>query len=436
MTHLSLAPPPAGDPLQPARTLLDTARAARAEADAAERRLLRAAAEWARMHALAPTAPGLAAAYWSEGGVPLAGDGAPEVAEFCVAEFAAGLGLSPRAGRSLLGDALELSQRLPRLWERVETGDLPAWRARRVAQQTLDLPQAGAGFVDQHVHEVAHKVGPSQLDRLVEEARVRHDPERAEELRQERSASRHLDVAVDEVRSDGTVAVDGLLDLADALDLEHALRRGAAELKRLGCPEPLAVRRSLAAGALARGELTLDLGLTEAADRDVVLHVHVPATTLADPPGGEGIDLARVDGVPGFVTAEQVRTWCARPSARVVVRPVIDADQHVHVDAYEVPDRLRELTGHRDHHCVFPWCTRPASRCDRDHVIAHDDGGPTCSCNLAALCRSHHRLKTHAGWRPTTLTPGTYLWTSPQGLTYLRDHTGTREVVRPPERAA
>ena len=32
-------------------------------------------------------------------------------------------------------------------------------------------------------------------------------------------------------------------------------------------------------------------------------------------------------------------------------------------------------------------------------MIAYDDGGPTCSCNLVPLCRYHHRLKTHGGWK-------------------------------------
>jgi len=50
------------------------------------------------------------------------------------------------------------------------------------------------------------------------------------------------------------------------------------------------------------------------------------------------------------------------------------------------------------------------------------------------LCRTHHRLKTpgHAGtfWTYTMLEPGSYLWASPVGLTFLRDHTGTTDVTR------
>ena len=55
--------------------------------------------------------------------------------------------------------------------------------------------------------------------------------------------------------------------------------------------------------------------------------------------------------------------------------------------------------------------------------------GSTQTENLAPLCRRHHRLKTHAPWTLTVLEPGSYLWRSPHGYTYLRDHTGTQDVT-------
>jgi hypothetical protein len=53
------------------------------------------------------------------------------------------------------------------------------------------------------------------------------------------------------------------------------------------------------------------------------------------------------------------------------------------------------------------------------------------------LCRQHHRLKTHghAGthWTYTMLDPGTYLWSSPHRMQFLRDKTGTHDVTRDPD---
>jgi hypothetical protein len=55
----------------------------------------------------------------------------------------------------------------------------------------------------------------------------------------------------------------------------------------------------------------------------------------------------------------------------------------------------------------------PARSCDLDHPWAH--GGVTRECNLAPLCRYHHRIRHGAGWTHTRLADGTYLWTSPVG---------------------
>jgi hypothetical protein len=89
--------------------------------------------------------------------------------------------------------------------------------------------------------------------------------------------------------------------------------------------------------------------------------------------------------------------------------------------------RDREIVALRDRTCAHPYCNRPARRCDCDHIVPFDAGGVTCpTCNLAPLCRHHHRLKTLAGWRYLMIEPGTYLWTDPYGFRYLRTRDGTR----------
>ncbi len=113
---------------------------------------------------------------------------------------------------------------------------------------------------------------------------------------------------------------------------------------------------------------------------------------------------------------------------------MLDLGEHLAGTAYETPDRLAEQSAHVDGSCVFPWCTRPARTADCDHVIEHAAGGtdgPTCSCNIARLCRRHHRLKTHTAWRYTVLERGSYLWTSPHGYQFHRDRTGTLDVTPP-----
>ncbi|MDP3968923.1 MAG: HNH endonuclease signature motif containing protein, partial [Nocardioides sp.] len=88
------------------------------------------------------------------------------------------------------------------------------------------------------------------------------------------------------------------------------------------------------------------------------------------------------------------------------------------VDAHDPPEWMRELVILRDRTCVFPGCRTSARRSDLDHIepyVPPDDGGPpgqTRPENLAALCRRHHRLKTHSGWTYRRAGEG-YTWDPP-----------------------
>jgi hypothetical protein len=56
------------------------------------------------------------------------------------------------------------------------------------------------------------------------------------------------------------------------------------------------------------------------------------------------------------------------------------------------------------------------------------------TCNQAPCCRRHHRAKTTGGWSYITVEPGVYLWRSPLGSQFLKDHTGTLDVTPDAER--
>jgi hypothetical protein len=423
--------------LEPATAgqVLRAARAARRTADAAEAEQVRLAVEWALMHpadSIHQQATYVMRGF-GDSDLALAGPGAPTVAEFCIAEFASVVGLSTEAGKHFVGEALELCYRLPRHWQRVMAGDLPAWKARIVARETIHLSPEAASYVDAHLAPTSHKLRPSQLDRTVAEAIARFMPDHAARIAEQAADQRHVTVHDQQVSFAGTMHVEAELDIPDALDLQAALRTRAAELEALGSTDPLDVRRAHALGDLARTQLAL--GLTGAEDtaptrvarrraqRQMVIHVHLSEAALrgSDP-------VARLERGDAVVTVDQVRAWCGRPDARVVVKPLLDLSACDEVDSDQVPDRHAEQLAVRDRTCVFPWCTRPARSCDCDHIVARGRAGPTCPCNLAPLCRRHHRLKTHSPWSYTALDPGTYLWTSPHGYQFLRDHNGTLDV--------
>ena len=87
--------------------------------------------------------------------------------------------------------------------------------------------------------------------------------------------------------------------------------------------------------------------------------------------------------------------------------------------SYRPSQHLVDFLIARDRTCRFPGCRYPAHRSDIDHVTPWDDGGKTTPENLGSLCRRHHRLKTHGGWKVTSTTDGSYEWISPTGKHYF-----------------
>ena len=364
------------------------------------------------------------------------------MAEFAVVEFAAALGRSTESGRRYLSHAVEGRYRLPRCWARLEAGDLPAWRLAFIAERTMCLSPAGGGVRGRHrSRRFAHKIGPAQLGRLIEEAKARFDPDRPRpngwpRPRPGTSTSRSPTSSVA-----GTVHVDGDLDLADALDLEAAIAADAHQQLLLGSTESLDVRRSIAAGNLARNQQHPRPPPTRprpAAPGRPQASRWCCTSTSSTPPSSAPAGSPGSTRPPARSPPSRSASGAPNPDTQITVQPVLDLAEHLHVGSYEASARLKLQTQLRDGTCAFPFCFRPAEHCDCEHRVPHDpdrdDAGPTCTCNLAPCCRRHHRAKTTGGWTYVTVEPGVYLWRSPLGYQFLRDHTGTLDVTPDDER--
>ena len=476
-------------------------------ADQADRDRFIAIAEWADAHTAGRLLPDLYGTYsladddamteaenaWvTRFGMPgadtmleLAGPGAPEVSEFAVIELAAALGRSTDSGRMLLSDAVEARYRLPKIWQRLLDGQVQVWRVRRVTELTRPLTQEAAAFVDAHLAHAIHTASFATIKRLAAEAAARFDPEACEMEEVDTAATLHVTLDLNTAWTIGTangVHLSGLLDRADAEELEAAIRTVADQLLAAGSTDSLDVRRAKALGYLSRGDLTLDLpdidtdtpapggraandadsggrAATSASEerasrppttrrpRQVVLHIHLSEAALTSSPevdpdtGMLGLHLARVENHHQTLTADAVREWLSVPGTQVVVKPVIDLHDQIAVDSYEIPDRISQRVKLKRTMCVFPHCTRASTRTDLDHIeeyVPPDRGGPpgqTATDRLAPLCRRHHRAKTHPSpvstssttvrWDYVQLTPTTWLWTSPHGIRFLVHPDGT-----------
>ena len=287
------------------------------------------------------------------------------------------------------------------------------------------LPEDGAAYVDAQLAWAADKTTWAQIDRTVAEAVARFAPDLAPD-----DVADELDVRLGLDRPHGgVVALDGLLDLVDAHDLEDALQAGAAVLRAGGSEEPLGARRARTLGDLARGQAALDL--EDAAPGGSASPVGEKRPVVVNLVRGDETAEAFVrPGSPTAVSVEQVRSWCSA-STRVTVREVLDLGSTAGSDAYVVPRRLAEQVRWLHPTCVFPECRVPSVSCDLDHLEPYADGGPTAPHNLAPLCRRHHRAKTHTGWRYRRLDDGVFEWTGPMGQIFRVDDRRQRPRPSP-----
>jgi hypothetical protein len=162
-------------------------RAQRRRENAAAAAQLAAATRWLDLHP--PTDEQLHPLPGREGALRIAGEGSTPVSEFALSRIAPMLGMSERSVRRFVGQAVELRDRLPRLWGRVMDGDLPAWRARRIAKRTVTLSQEAAAEVDRTLASFANRVSVGRVDAAVEAADRSPGRPRSAAARQRRDGS-------------------------------------------------------------------------------------------------------------------------------------------------------------------------------------------------------------------------------------------------------
>jgi hypothetical protein len=140
-----------------------------------------------------------------------------------------------------------------------------------------------------------------------------------------------------------------------------------------------------------------------------------PGRTEPGVPGPRGSPGSRGSPGPSWPGATQRRWLAGLTFTRIETGECTHAGQSA---GYQPSGRTREHVRARQRTCAFPGCRRPARACDLDHTVPYDQGGRTCECNLAPLCRRHHRAKQGPGWRLDQPQPGILTWTAPHGRSY------------------
>ena len=175
------------------------------------------------------------------------------------------------------------------------------------------------------------------------------------------------------------------------------------------------MKRADALAAIASQFLSSTLDDVTPHRRPLTVNVTIDLPTLmglAENPG----DLAGYGPIPASVAREIAADarW-----KRFITDPITGNLLDFGREHYEPPQALRDFLIARDRTCRFPGCSRSATLSDLDHATSWDSGGETSTENLGALCRRHHKLKTHHGWKVESFADGSCLWKSPAGKEFF-----------------
>ncbi|MCH7846501.1 MAG: DUF222 domain-containing protein, partial [Acidobacteria bacterium] len=330
--------------------------------------------------------------------------------EAAAAEIRVALRLTRRAADAELGFALELKQRLPRVWAALAKGEIDVQRAKTIADGTLHLPVSVARDAVDRIIEHASGLTTGQLRARLDRLGMEADPEHAQHRYEQAVGDRRV---VAEASTSGTANLLGLdLPPHRVTAVSRRINRLARSLNTSG------ESRSM---DQIRADIFLDLlmGKTHSAEPSSrgVVDLHVDLDTLAgltEHPGelaGYGpvvADIARQ------VTTEQEHAeWRYTITDPATGRPLYNGTTRRRPTANQ-----RRTVETRDQTCIFPGCRMPATDCDLDHRTRWVDGGATGVDNLAPLCRHDHRIRHQAGWEHQPLPNGDHQWITKLGHTY------------------
>ncbi len=336
---------------------------------------------------------------------------------------ATALNQTPRAAEAEIALARALTESNHQTLEALQAGEISPRSARVVVEETAELDDSLVAEVESRVLGRAQHQTPSEVRRAAR--RAVHSVAPQQEL--ERAQSAIEDRCVSLVPSDhGMALLEALLPAHEAQMLYNSLTEAAFAAKNADREvaraagrdaselEPVSAYRADAlvavVGAAASGLLGVGADI-EKIQAHVVLDL-ATALGLADNPA----ELRGYGPIPGPMARQLAADapW-TRWLTSTEEGHLIDIGSR----KYRPNAKLRELIVARDKRCRFPGCTQLAQRCDIDHAEAWDDGGSTSAANLGALCRRHHRLKTHTQWTITrSSSDGSCEWRSPTGHTF------------------
>jgi hypothetical protein len=338
------------------------------------------------------------------------------------------LRLSAGTAQSRIDVARTLVNHLPNTCSALATGDISLAHANVIAKETAAAIRDGLS--DYQIFEVEQRAiahaefhTPAQVANQVRTSLARIAPETFEDTVARARDTRRVSCYND---SDGMSTVVAILPAADAQVVMNAIEsfiRIANDSDQSKDLRTTDMKRADALTAIAAASLSASPVAPHRRPISINVTIDLPTLLgLAENPG----QLAGYGAIPASVARELASDgkW-----KRFITDPQTGNLLDYGRESYEPPQALKDFLIARDRTCRFPGCRRSAALSDLDHAQSWEEGGSTSAENLGALCRRHHRLKTHDGWSVISNPDGSCSWISPLGKKFFTPARSIHDAV-------
>jgi len=326
-------------------------------------------------------------------------------------QVAVALRLAHSSASRRVDTALALVGRHPDLLNEMASGRISYLHAVVISDETSALSETLARSVASAVIPLARREAVGRVRRRTATLAARADHS---------SLARRHGTALTQRRITLRPECDGMASLilyTDAISARRAFDAvNVAALSTVPAGVSLGAARVDAAISLLLGGGSSERARSRATARAAIaVHTDIPTLLgLADTP-------AHVPGV-GPVPAELARALASDADWVRFTHAESGGLTNIGRQRYRPTSAVADLVRARDKRCQFPHCEQPADYCDLDHIKPFDhrqpgSGGFTTPDNLQALCRRHHRMKTHGDWQVRREADGHLTWIGPAGET-------------------
>lgn len=298
-------------------------------------------------------------------------------------EISTATGWSEAQVQNRLSAAARVRRCAPATWLAFQDGRIDAARATAIAGALFRLRRREShAELDQTVvaYAVSHTVG--ELRRWLTRFVARAEPESTAARAEDERAGRHVRI------THGDDAMAWVMAYVPSIAAEAIDRRLTRRARKLQGDERTLDQR--------RADLFM-AWLTTADATEVQVGADVAVVVPAEVLAGASDDLAVAQDGSWVTPASWLLDYASADRVfwhRLLTDEAGGVLDHTYLGRF-APDQLDTALRFRDRVCRAPGCTTPARLCDQDHLVPWPEG-PTSAENLGALCRRHHRMKSHA----------------------------------------